>query len=254
MSYSLESSTSIGAVTATQGTAAAASGAWPVKVTDGTDIALVTAAGEVNVLATAQPGVDIGDVTVNNASGAAAVNVQDGGNSLTVDGSVSVSGTVTVGGVAAHDAAISGNPVRLAGRAQTTENAVVADEDTSDLITSLDGKLINLPYAVPERFVSGVTASITGTGNTSVIASPGGSLRNYITQLLVTNGHATVGTYVNIKDGTTSIYSGYARQAGGGFALTFLVPLRLTAATALQAANETTGSDTRVSASGFIAP
>lgn len=35
-----------------------------------------------------QPGVDIGDVTINNASGAAAVNVQDGGNSLTVDGTV----------------------------------------------------------------------------------------------------------------------------------------------------------------------
>jgi len=35
-----------------------------------------------------QPGVDIGDVTINNASGAAAVNVQDGGNSITVDGTV----------------------------------------------------------------------------------------------------------------------------------------------------------------------
>ena len=35
-----------------------------------------------------QPGVDIGDVTVNNAAGAAAVNIQDGGNSLTVDGTV----------------------------------------------------------------------------------------------------------------------------------------------------------------------
>lgn len=33
-----------------------------------------------------QPGVDIGDVTVNNAAGASAVNIQDGGNSLTVDG------------------------------------------------------------------------------------------------------------------------------------------------------------------------
>lgn len=37
-----------------------------------------------------QPGVDIGDVTVNNGSGAAAVNVQDGGNTLTVDGTVAV--------------------------------------------------------------------------------------------------------------------------------------------------------------------
>lgn len=33
-----------------------------------------------------QPGVDIGDVTINNASGASAVNIQDGGNSITVDG------------------------------------------------------------------------------------------------------------------------------------------------------------------------
>lgn len=37
------------------------------------------------VTASAQPGVDIGDVTVNNAAGASAVNIQDGGNSLTVD-------------------------------------------------------------------------------------------------------------------------------------------------------------------------
>lgn len=56
-----------------------------VRIGDGTDLANVTAAGELNVLATAQPGVDIGDVTVNNAAGAAAVNIQDGGNSITVD-------------------------------------------------------------------------------------------------------------------------------------------------------------------------
>ena len=45
-----------------------------------------------------QPGVDIGDVTVNNAVGAAAVNIQDGGNSITVDGTVAVSGSVAVTG------------------------------------------------------------------------------------------------------------------------------------------------------------
>lgn len=33
-------------------------------------------------------GTDIGDVTINNASGASAVNVQDGGNSITVDGTI----------------------------------------------------------------------------------------------------------------------------------------------------------------------
>jgi hypothetical protein len=45
-----------------------------------------------------QPGVDIGDVTINNASGASAVNIQDGGNSITVDGTVAVSGSVAVTG------------------------------------------------------------------------------------------------------------------------------------------------------------
>lgn len=44
----------------------------------------------------ANSGVDIGDVTVDNAAGAAAVNIQDGGNSITVDGSVSITGSVTV--------------------------------------------------------------------------------------------------------------------------------------------------------------
>lgn len=43
-----------------------------------------------------QPGVDIGDVTINNTSGAGAVNIQDGGNSITVDGSVSLTGVNTV--------------------------------------------------------------------------------------------------------------------------------------------------------------
>lgn len=35
-----------------------------------------------------QPGIDIGDVTVNNTAGAGAVNIQDAGNSLTVDAPV----------------------------------------------------------------------------------------------------------------------------------------------------------------------
>lgn len=43
----------------------------------------------------ANSGVDIGDVTINNASGASAVNIQDGGNTITVDGTVAVSSITT---------------------------------------------------------------------------------------------------------------------------------------------------------------
>lgn len=38
----------------------------------------------------ANTGIDIGDVTINNANGAAAVNIQDGGNIITVDGSIAL--------------------------------------------------------------------------------------------------------------------------------------------------------------------
>lgn len=101
--------------------------------------------------------------------------------------------------------------------------------------------------------ISGKTASITTTANTSVIAAQGNTKKLYITQILVTNGHATVGTYVNIKDGFSTIYTGYASALGGGFALNFPAesPLVLSLNSILNVACETTGSDIRASASGF---
>jgi hypothetical protein len=88
-----------------------------VKVTDGTDTALVTAAGELNVLATAQPGVDIGDTTINNAGGAAAVNIQDGGNSITVDngGTFAVQATLPSGSQTTTGSTATGNGSTTAG-------------------------------------------------------------------------------------------------------------------------------------------
>jgi hypothetical protein len=52
----------------------------------GKDFATQTTLAAIN--AKLVTGTDIGDVTINNGAGAAAVNVQDGGNSLTVDGAV----------------------------------------------------------------------------------------------------------------------------------------------------------------------
>lgn len=55
-----------------------------------------TQSGSWSVTNLANSGVDIGDVTINNASGASAVNIQDGGNTITVDGTVTV-GSITAG-------------------------------------------------------------------------------------------------------------------------------------------------------------
>lgn len=159
--------------------------------------------------------------------------------------------TNEVVGDAAHDAAIAGNPVRIAGRAASADYTAVATGDTADLLCDLVGKQVVAPYALPENLVQGVTAAITGTTDTAVLAAAGVGIRNYVTSLTVTNSHATVGTVVELKDGVTVIHRAYAAPAGGGFTITFPTPLKGTANTAINAANITTGSNTYVSVSGF---
>lgn len=54
----------------------------------GFPVQIVAGSASIGVLGS-NSGVDIGDVTINNASGASAVNIQDGGNTITVDGTIS---------------------------------------------------------------------------------------------------------------------------------------------------------------------
>jgi hypothetical protein len=111
------------------------------------------------------------------------------------------------------------------------------------------------PYAKPEDLISGVSTDITGTTSTQVIAAQGQNLRIYVTHLLVQNSHASVGTWVNVKDGTGStLYTVYAASGGAGASCPLPAPLKTSAGSALNAICETTGSNVRVSASGFRGP
>lgn len=170
---------------------------------------------------------------------------------------IPVTGTVTVGGVAAHDAAISGNPIRLAGRALTADYTAVAAGDTADLITTLTGKLVTIPYANPNQSWSYAAASggITNTTGVTAKAAAGAGVRNYITHVSVINGHATVDTDVQIRDGAsgTVLWRGFAKAAGGGVSESFDPPLRGTANTLVEVANGTTGSATYFNMQGFTA-
>lgn len=118
------------------------------------------------------------------------------------------------------------------------------------------GHMLVTPDAMPANFVSGaITTAMTATTSTSLIVAPAAGLRNYITQITVSNSHATVGTDVVIQDGSggTTLMTIPAAANYGGAAITFPVPLRQpTAATALFCANVTTGASTKVSASGYI--
>lgn len=83
------------------------------------------------------------DGTFNKVStGADAVPIQDGGNTITVDGAVTVSGTATVSGVAAHDAVVSGNPIRVAAYAKAAAPTdVSADGDVVNIWADLAGRV-----------------------------------------------------------------------------------------------------------------
>lgn len=131
-----------------------------VRIGDGTDLANVTAAGELNVLSTAQPGVDIGDVTVNNAAGAAAVNIQDGGNSITVDGAVTVSAT----DLDIRDLTLAQDAVRVS--ANTSANAAdnpIFVQVVSDVITSTEVHSYDTTAAVASDASDNHDYTVTGT-------------------------------------------------------------------------------------------
>lgn len=110
---------------------------------------------------------------------------------------------------------------------------------------------------IPTTPVSGaITTAMTGTTSTSLLAAPGASLYNYITCIIVSNAHATVGTDVVIQDGAsgTTLMTIPAAAVYGGAVITLPTPLKQpTANTALYCANVTTGASTKVSVVGFKA-
>lgn len=166
--------------------------------------------------------------------------------------------TIEVVGDAAHDAAIAGNPLRIAGRALTSSYTAVATGDTADLITTTIGQLVEIPYSIPENTWSYAAASggITNTTGVTAKASAGAGLRNYITRVQIINGHATVSTDVQIRDGAsgTVLWRGFAQAAGGGVSAVFDPPLRGSAATLVEVACGTTGSATYFNLQGYVAP
>lgn len=190
---------------------------------------------------------------------------------IATDDVVPVSGTITANagtgtmavsmatntplGTVAHDSVDSGAPIKFGGRARTTEITAVATDDRTDAIFDKVGKQVVLPYAIPESFVSGaITTAMTATTSTSLVAAPGAGLRNYITTIIVSNSHATVGTDVVIQDGSggTTLLTIPAAAVYGGAVITLPTPLRQpTTATAIFCANVTTGASTKVSAVGY---
>jgi len=123
----------------------------------------------------ANSGVDIGDVTVNNGAGVNAVNIQDGGNSITVDGAVTISsGTVT----ANTDTAYAEDSSHVSGSKGTFILAVRNDSNTDFNATDGDYTPIGVTGAGAVKIHDGGnsitvdgTVSATQTGTWNVVAA-----------------------------------------------------------------------------------
>lgn len=157
--------------------------------------------------------------------------------------------TLTGGGVA-HDGADSGAPVKVGARATNVNLAAVSNNDRSDLVADLTGKLVTQPYSVPEVSVDG-TASATNTSDTQVIAAQGAGVRIYVTTLILANSSSTNIT-VTIKSAATARLV-VPVPANGGAVVPLPKPLRLAANEALNFAASSGVTTAYCSAVGFAA-
>lgn len=186
-----------GSITVDGTVAATQSGTWNINNVSGTVSLPTGAATAANQLP------DGHNVTVDNGSGGSAVNIQDGGNvisvddaggTLTVDQSTASNLNAQVVGNVAHDAADSGNPVKVGGKAEDysiAEGALpgptaVADGDRVDLTLDRSGRVVErvLGYyydltALNKTFNNGGSGT-PGTESTNS-ASIDTSLGRYVT-------------------------------------------------------------------------
>jgi hypothetical protein len=94
--------------------------------------------------------------------------------------------------------------------------------------------------------------NLTNTTAADVIAAQGSGVRIVVMGYSITNAHATVGTKVELRDGTTVRVIDYAHQTGGGAARHGGSPIFMsTANTAVTARCVTTGADVEVNVSGY---
>lgn len=178
-------------------------------------VALPLPTGAATLAGQTQPGVDIGDVTVNNAAGAAAVNIQDGGNSITIDGTI----TATAAGQAADGAAVVGNPVRIGGKDGggltqdiiTDAAGVLAIQDNGGSLTVDSTQLPAALAAGGGLKVEGVAGGVAQPISAASLPLPtGASTLAGQTQPGVDIGDVTINNAagaaaVNIQDGGNSI-------------------------------------------------
>lgn len=165
---------------------------------------------------------------------------------------VSMATNTPVGNVA-HDAADSGAPIKIGGRADTTFQTAVADGDRVDALFDVYGQQrTRRDHVNLWSYHDDDAAAVTTDG--TVQSAPGAGLSVYITDLVFSIGAATASS-IFVEEGTSKILGPYYLEAvaGRSIHIKFDTPKKCTANTAILVTN--TGSISfSVDMLGFIAP
>lgn len=191
--------------------------------------------GDVDVLSVPAPlsttggGTEASALRVTIASDSTGVvSIDDNGGTITVDGTVTANagtGTRTITGDVAHDAADSGNPVKVGGKARTTNPTAVADADRVDATFDDIGRQVVVLNQVRDLVVHQHTQIASSSSETTIVTAGAAGVFHDLTHLIVTNQTATA-VNVTIKDataGTTRMI--IALAANGGAVIPFSVPV-----------------------------
>ena len=181
-------------------------------------------------------------------------------NAVVASGTVTTVSTLTTlaNGQTAHSSASTGSPLRVGGRVVTTLDTTLAQGDASDLAVTTGQQLVNKPFASSENDwqASSGTTPLATTTSTALKAAGAASIRNFVTGCQFTNSSSTVSTTVSILDGAAVIWTGYLPATTAALPVvpvnvTFLTPLRGTAATAMNVQLGTTSASVYYNCQGY---
>jgi hypothetical protein len=164
--------------------------------------------------------------------------------------SVIASGTITslttlANGQTAHSSASTGSPVRVGGKVTTTLDTTLIQGDASDLMQTSAGQVIQKPFGSAEndwQYAAAASGIVNTTTAVTIRAAGAASIRNYITGVTIMAEALGAATELVIRDGAAGTVIFRTKIPATGLVttnITFLTPLKGTAATLLEVATLT---------------
>lgn len=204
-------------------------------------ISLLSAEAPIVSLAGSLPQSTNAPLPVNIVTGAITANLGTGGTGATslgkAEDAAHASGDTGV--------AVWGVRVPTTPAAQTS-----AAGDYGSIAVDQEGKQVQTLYAAQEHSWQANPVTLTTTTSTALKAAAAAGIRNYLTDITIANTSAT-GVRVDILDNATVIRSFWAAPTSN-VTQSFSMPLKGTAATALNVQLSAAVTDVRVSGNGYL--